>query len=318
MPDRSIYIPKPIVAFRSWRIFEDRLQPLHRSYICDQTPWKPRGIAVATCVRGHVAPASGCRCGLYGNYELEPDAVAQATISGAFVAFGDVALHGRGLRAGKARIVGLVRGDEHHEEAKKIADLYELPLFDDLPKLKEWAENWGELREPTEKAGMNMWTASRAAANFLSGAAGLMSSYRTPQEQAKIAAEAGRPGTSHHGPPYASPIPLGYASRRRVVLKLELGPNAQIEHWEHPGGGMRTRLKGLPDCWVLRSAEEQIERVEIPRPGFHRVGMMPGLRRILLEIEADFSNLEEAKKAIDEIQAKGLGRPLAVYENTIV
>lgn len=304
----DILIPKPIAAFRSWRVDGlGRLIPLHRSG--EQSPWMPRAIAQAVCDRRDDVPHRNCACGLYG--WLEPGGVNHTpprTVEGVFLAFGRVVVHGRGLRAGKGRIVALL---DDSDKAREVASLYELALVPDEEALKKEAERWGELRKPTEEAGLGLgvFLSRRAAPVTNPWSGSVHSGFRTPQEQAEMAGAAS-PGTSYHGGGYVG------GRNRRLIVSLVLGENAVIEHVQHPGGGMRTRVKNLPDYWTIRTVEEQIDRIEVSMMGSSRAAVKPGRRTIILEIEADFLSGPEARRALDGL--RGVGHITQLTESPIV
>lgn len=285
----SIELPKPIIGFRSWRVSGNRLIPRHRDA---ETPWRPRGNAIAKCeYEDHAAPAPGCRCGLYGTYEYQP--YENGGVAGVFLGFGEIALHGRGFRAGKGRIVGLLT-TECPDQARKIAALYELPIFDDPEELAKEAERWGERRESSEEGLNSFAQVAQRYINVIGSKPITLSGYRaafggpiTPVP----------PARSHHAFP-------GREARRAVVV-LELGYGVEIQHIQHPGGGMVTRIKGLPDCWTIRTVEEEVERIEVPLPGHAPVGIRPGARRITIEVEANFTTPEEMRESLRALQAFG-------------
>jgi hypothetical protein len=237
-------------------------------------------------------------CGLYG--WLEPGGVshnAGRTVKGVFVAFGRVVVHGRGLRAEKGRIVALI---DDSDKAREVGSLYELRLVPDDEALKEEAERWGEVREPTEALVNDaLWAGQITAAKLVGEtitAKRIVSGYRTPQQQANLA---NHPGTSNHG------VGSHLGRPTRVVAILELMPPAEVVQYQHPGGGVRVRVKNLDPCWTIRNIIEEVERIEAPLPGSQQVPAFPGRRSFKLEIEGDFPGYIEGDRALRALLSIG-------------
>jgi hypothetical protein len=99
---------EPVIGFRQWSVRGDRLySPFHGDV------WDDVELA-ASCESGthHPTdvPAPGCECGVYAYYD-QPPRSASATrdlVIGAVALWGQMRLHGAGMRASHARIVGLV------------------------------------------------------------------------------------------------------------------------------------------------------------------------------------------------------------------
>jgi hypothetical protein len=98
---------EPVIGFRQWSVRGDRLySPFHGDV------WADVKLAASCGCGTHDpadVPASGCECGVYAYYD-QPPRSASATrdlVIGAVVLWGQMQLHGAGMRASYARIVGL-------------------------------------------------------------------------------------------------------------------------------------------------------------------------------------------------------------------
>jgi hypothetical protein len=98
---------EPVIGFRQWSVRGDWLySPFHGDI------WEDVELT-ASCECGEHdpadVPASDCECGVYAYYD-QPPRSASATrelVIGAVVLWGQMQLHGAGMRASHARIVGL-------------------------------------------------------------------------------------------------------------------------------------------------------------------------------------------------------------------
>ncbi|HTU97622.1 MAG TPA: hypothetical protein VMF14_17370 [Solirubrobacteraceae bacterium] len=98
----------PIIGYRQWRLVRGALTSLF-----NDTRWERVQLS-ARCHGGdhhpEVVPEHACSCGIYAYYDPCPrtaSAVTRELVAGAVVMWGRVELHGTGLRAEHARIVGL-------------------------------------------------------------------------------------------------------------------------------------------------------------------------------------------------------------------
>jgi hypothetical protein len=101
-PDLS----EPVIGFRQWRLRGDRLCSPFRELLWEDVE------LLADCDAGHgldEIPVSDCGCGVYAFYDQPPRTASPAPdlVAGAVVMWGGLALHGGGMRASRARIVGL-------------------------------------------------------------------------------------------------------------------------------------------------------------------------------------------------------------------
>jgi hypothetical protein len=98
---------EPVIGFRQWNVCGDRLySPFHGDL------WEETDLH-ANCELGtHDAfdvPAPNCQCGVYAYYDSPPRSAAttRQLVTGAVVMWGQLQLHGAGMRASQARIVAL-------------------------------------------------------------------------------------------------------------------------------------------------------------------------------------------------------------------
>jgi hypothetical protein len=96
-----------VIGFRQWNIRDDRLHSPFRGDVWDDVELH------ANCERRTDdpadAPAADCECGVYAYYDQPPrsSAARRDLVIGAVVVSGQIQLHGAGMRASHARIVGL-------------------------------------------------------------------------------------------------------------------------------------------------------------------------------------------------------------------
>lgn len=88
---------------RGYRQFDLRADGLHPLVHAEGGPWDGR-LHRAVCATGHAAPATGCRCGLYGWYLPGSATVAIGPASAVVAVSGRCILGDRGFRAAQARI----------------------------------------------------------------------------------------------------------------------------------------------------------------------------------------------------------------------
>jgi hypothetical protein len=119
---------EPVIGYRQWRLREDRLCSPFR----DET-WEDVELH-AGCDHGHSAdeiPVAGCGCGVYAFYDQPPRSASPAPdlVAGAVVLWGALQLHGGGMRASHARIVGLALPPPTVASARLLiaADYLEVP-----------------------------------------------------------------------------------------------------------------------------------------------------------------------------------------------
>ena len=98
---------EPVVGFRQWTVRGDRLHSPFQGDVWDDVE------LAASCECGTHdpgdVPAPDCECGVYAYYDQPPrsSAATRDLVIGAVVLWGDMQLHGAGMRASHARIVGL-------------------------------------------------------------------------------------------------------------------------------------------------------------------------------------------------------------------
>jgi hypothetical protein len=110
---------EPVIGFRQWRLRDDRLCSPFRD-----EPWDDVELH-AGCDHGHAAaeiPAAGCGCGVYAFYDQPPRSASPAPdlVAGAVVLWGALQLHGGGMRASHARIVGLALPPTHGRKRRRL------------------------------------------------------------------------------------------------------------------------------------------------------------------------------------------------------
>lgn len=353
----GIVLPKPVIGYREWNVEDGRLRPRFRPQ-AKKNPWeRPRGTITAECretggiydteegdLTGHPAGTEGCRCGLYGLYEVPekfktpilervPPAANDGPrrpriaaggrvvtappvpgvyelydkdiVFGVFVGFGKVTYCRRGFRSEKGRIVAL----RWSPAAEEIAGLYELPLCDTAGELTAEAMRWGEVYElppnlPAEPERFH-------SGGWLSGSAlGSSGGF-------------GALATSHYRNIYAQTAlamqHLGKTMRVRAIVNLTLALGVEVT-WSRsimdfdPLG--KVTVKGLDqEAWTIRNVIQSCESPEVPLPGQHSMSMRRGVTRIELELEGCFSR-EDLKKALDGLRQ--IGQCTQVAETMIV
>lgn len=299
----GIIIPKPLIAFREWNVEDDRLAPRFQHAAGGENPWsRPRGTVTAVCKRrdessmwrgkqaeSHTAASPRCTCGLYGYYEI-PEAYQSPildhddnqlgrfptrTVFGAYIAFGEVTKHRKGLRSEKARVVAL----RWSPLAERIAALYEIPVCDTPAELRAAAMKWGELIEPMSPLPTE-------------GINNLRSAYRSVSQAATYAY-------------YAYGAVPGRMIRATCFLVLKPGTKIVTEEGPMELQKIRVKIEGLDEnIWALRSTNERAERIEVPLAGTTRMSMKPGYRRVELELEATLPE-QELDKALTDLSKIG-------------
>ena len=98
----------PIIGFRQWRLVDRSLTSMY-----SDSRWSEVQVS-ASCPHGahqpNEVPDHRCTCGIYAYYNPCPrtaSAVTKELVGGAVVVWGNVELHGTGLRAEHAQVVGL-------------------------------------------------------------------------------------------------------------------------------------------------------------------------------------------------------------------
>lgn len=333
----GIVLPEPIIGYRAWKLQADppRLLPPHRSYNIseDDNPWKPRGIATAVCGTGalfgsflveppepaHPAAEEGCMCGLYAYYTLELAKEREDgwTVFGAVSCFGRLARHEWGVRAGKARIVGLLYREASNphapsrEELAEIASIYEVPLFDDPEELKEEAQRWGEQLEPETSPSRSAGASSNHAFGpHERNSHGLWaqppppvynSSYRSAEQQAALFLAR----KSLHG--------------IRVLAEVEVYDNVEVQQVidNFQKDTYKLKLPALDDRWIITGGKWEVEAIEYRAGSAPSAAFMPGRRTLTLELDCSFPDPGEAKLALIEIEKK-VGRVIHREANRLL
>jgi hypothetical protein len=111
---------EPVIGFRQWSVRGDRLYSPFRGDVWEDVE------LTASCACGthdpEDVPAPDCECGVYAYYD-QPPRSASATrelVIGAVVLWGQMQLHGAGMRASHARIVGLVLPPTHGPKRRRL------------------------------------------------------------------------------------------------------------------------------------------------------------------------------------------------------
>ena len=115
--ERAPDLIEPVVAFRSWRVVEERLRSVYLPVIwaerdmtaacmCSESP---DADAPRAAEPGHGVPDRGCTCGIYAYYEpdLNFPTVDYRGVAGIVTLWGSIELHEEGMRAEHARIEAL-------------------------------------------------------------------------------------------------------------------------------------------------------------------------------------------------------------------
>jgi len=98
---------EPVVGYRLWSVHGDRLYSPFRGDVWEDVELRARCLLGAHDP-GDV-PATDCSCGVYAYYDQPPrsSAVPRDLVIGAVLAWGQVELHGAGMRVSHARILAL-------------------------------------------------------------------------------------------------------------------------------------------------------------------------------------------------------------------
>ena len=99
----------PVVGYRLWTVHGDRLYSPFRGDVWDDVELRAR------CLLGthdpSDVPATDCNCGVYAYYDQPPrsSAVSRNLVIGAVAVWGQLELHGAGMRVSHARILALAQ-----------------------------------------------------------------------------------------------------------------------------------------------------------------------------------------------------------------
>jgi hypothetical protein len=116
----------PVIGFRLWRIDDAGLRSLYHD-----ERWS-RGRHTARCAAGRLAehdepsPAHSCTCGIYAWYEPCPRlawAGSDSLVGGAVVLWGQIELHGTGMRAQHVMVVALALPLTHGPKRRRIVSV---------------------------------------------------------------------------------------------------------------------------------------------------------------------------------------------------
>ena len=122
----------PVVGYRQWCLSGDLLRSPY-----SRTPWYMPQLSAACDLGTHgtaTAPGTDCTCGIYAYYEPCPRTASLGSadlVAGAVVMWGDIELHGNGMRAAHCRIVALERPQLPGRKRKavdRVAAALTLPL----------------------------------------------------------------------------------------------------------------------------------------------------------------------------------------------
>lgn len=100
----------PVVGYRQWHVEDGMLRSPY-----SRTAWSAPQLSAACGLAAHapaVTPGADCTCGIYAYYEPLPRTASLGSrrlVAGAVVLWGDIELHGNGMRAAHCRIVALER-----------------------------------------------------------------------------------------------------------------------------------------------------------------------------------------------------------------
>jgi hypothetical protein len=117
---------EPVVEFRQWRLAEGSLRSLYSG-----VKW-PTSELQASCALGLHDPADtpskACSCRIYAYYGPCPRTASAATpdfVGGAVILWGSIEVHGIGMRAAHARIVGLELPISHARKPRDVVEVAE-------------------------------------------------------------------------------------------------------------------------------------------------------------------------------------------------
>jgi hypothetical protein len=152
---------EPVVAFRSWRVVDDRLRSVYLPVF-----WTEREI-MATCLcsaapdedaprsapPGHAVPDRGCTCGVYAYYEpdLNFPTIDYRGVAGIVTLWGAIEVHPEGMRAEHARVEALALYSRWSlrqiEAVRGVAQALGVDLVD-LDDIEEAAGRYGRRLTP--------------------------------------------------------------------------------------------------------------------------------------------------------------------------
>lgn len=289
--------PKPVIAFREWGVTAAPqgllLAPRHGSYSPDYNPWATQR-AVAKCRFDHTPGAAGCQCGLYGWFDIPSDYQQPVLdhnpagdmprrrlyVFGAFIAWGEVSKHRRGIRAQFAKPVAL----RWSRFAEECAENYPGLVIADTP---------GELKAAALSAGGELLDPASLPTEG-KGEQG----YAHPREGRRLA-RGGMLGTF-------TPAPAQQRLKRLVSCTLILGPGIDISYERNmlEPGVMKMTIPGVDQrVWVVSRIQEQFEAINVPMIGTTQVEMKTGRTVFKLRIKAllDDSQIDRELTALAKV-----------------
>jgi hypothetical protein len=139
----------PVIGFRLWRVDDAGLWSLYHD-----ERWT-RGRQTARCAAGRLAehhepsPAHSCTCGIYAWYEPCPRlawAGSDTLVGGAVALWGQIELHGTGMRAQHVMVVALALPLTHGAKRRRIVSVAEALEAETVParRLVAAAKRHGE------------------------------------------------------------------------------------------------------------------------------------------------------------------------------
>jgi hypothetical protein len=144
---------EPVAAYRKWRVVEGRLRSLYLPVF-----WSAR-IQRADCrashagVPPHMAPGSGCTCGIYASHKPDLDfpTIDFRGVAGVVTVWGSIEVHEDGLRAEYAQVEALCLyerwTDRQTHAVRTAAESLGVDLVD-LDDLEDAAEGYGKRLDP--------------------------------------------------------------------------------------------------------------------------------------------------------------------------
>lgn len=144
MSARSSTYPTAVLGYRCFDLLGHELRGQHK-----KVAWEP-GVNQARCTRNpeHQPPMKRCRCGIYSFHRPQGAQDRQRRcggVIGAIAGRGQVQLTHDGVIVQEAQILGLCRSGARSAEAEqldRVANAYQVPLFDSIGELEEHAERF--------------------------------------------------------------------------------------------------------------------------------------------------------------------------------
>jgi hypothetical protein len=145
---------EPLAAYRKWRVVDGRLRSLYLPVFWTEAVQHAECRAADGGVPAHMAPGSGCSCGLYASHEPDLDfpTIDYRGVSGVVTAWGAIEVHADGVRAEYLRVQALCvyeRWTTRQKDAVQgVAEDLGVDLID-LDHLDGAAERYGKRLDPS-------------------------------------------------------------------------------------------------------------------------------------------------------------------------